>query len=98
MGAWTIHTGPFFVNNYYSHNAHTKVIRLSRVDVRVSRSSSTLRVTFAKLDGVTFNQQGSATTINISPSNSITSGNILAYRPNYQDSFQSNLGTIFYSR
>ena len=51
-------------------------------------------VTFAKLDGVTFNQEGSTTTINTSPSSAITSG-ILAYRPNYQDVFQSNLGTIF---
>ena len=33
--------------------------------------------------------------ISTSPSSTITRGNILAYRPNYRDEFQSNLGTIF---
>ena len=74
-----------------------KVIRLSRVDVTVTKPPSTLRVTFAKLDGATFNrEQDSVTTINTSSSSAITSGNyVLAYRPNYRDEFQSNLGTIF---
>ena len=71
-----------------------EVIRLSRVTVRTS--TTTLTATFVKLDSVTFNQQGSTTTISTSPSTSATSsGNILAYRPSFQDTFRSNLATIF---
>ena len=66
---------------------------MSRVTIRVT-TTNTLTATFAKLNSVTFNQQGS-TTISTSPSRNATSGNMLAYRPNYRDTFQSNLGTIF---
>ena len=76
------------------YNAHIKVIRLSRITLRVS--TSTLTVTFAKLDSVTFNRQGSTTTISNSSDVTIRSeNNILAYYPNYQDTFRSNLATIF---
>ena len=66
-------------------------------EVRVkTRITSILTISFVKLDGVSFNWEGNRTTINTSPSNAITSGNyILTYRPNYQDVFRSNLGTIF---
>ena len=79
----------------YSLDAHIAVIRLSQVTVRTTTSIFT--ATFAKLDGVTFNQEGSKTTISISSNihTNISTNNILAYRPNYQDTFQSNLATIF---
>ena len=65
-------------------------------EVRVKTRITSLTITFVKLDGVTFNWEGNRTAINTSPSSAITSGNyILAYRPNYQDAFRSNLGTIF---
>ena len=67
---------------------------MSRVTIRVT-TTNTLTATFAKLNSVTFNQQGSTTRISTSPSRNATSGNMLAYRPNYQDTFRSNLGTIF---
>ena len=76
--------------------AHTKVIRLSRVTVQTT--TTTFNVSYVKLDSATFNPQGDATTITTSSNihASISSGNdILAYRPNYQDIFQSNLATIF---
>ena len=79
--------------SYFSYNAYITVIRLSRVTVRTT--TSTLTATFAKLNSVTFNKEGSTTTISTSPSSAITSGNILAYRPNYRDEFRSDLGTIF---
>ena len=69
---------------------------MSRVTVQTS--GTTLTITFVKLDSITFNQEGSRTTISTSSNihTNITNGNnILAYRPNYQDTFQSNLGTIF---
>jgi hypothetical protein len=69
---------------------------LSRVTV--GTTATTLTVTFVKLDSVAFNPQGDTTTISTSSNihENITSGNnILAYRPNYQDTFQSNLATIF---
>ena len=76
---------------------HTlKGIRLSRLTITVS-TASTLTATFVKRDGTTFNLQGNTTTISTSSNlnTSINSGNnILAYRPNYQDVFQSNLATI----
>ena len=75
------------------HNAHTKVIRLSRITI--SATSSTFTAQFTKLDSVTFNLQGSTTTISNSSSAATSGGNILAYRPNYLDPSQSNLGTIF---
>ncbi len=81
-------------NNYYSHNAHIEVIRLSRVIIKTT--ATTLTITFAKRDGVTFNKEGSTTTIRTSPSSATTTGNnILAYRPNYRDTFRSDLATIF---
>ena len=55
-------------------------------------------VSFAKLDRVTFNQQGNnIITITSNSSDAIVSSenNTLAYRPNYQDLFGSNLATIF---
>ena len=77
------------------YNAHTKVIRLSRITLRVS-TISTLTVTFEKLDSITFNRQGSTTRISNSSNVTIRSeNNILAYYPNYQDTFRSNLATIF---
>lgn len=78
---------------FYSFNAHILVIRLSRISI--SLSTSTFTVSFVKLDSVTFNQEGSTTTISTSSSISASSGNILAYRPNYRDDLQSNLATIF---
>ena len=84
------------LNYYYSLKTHITVIRLSQVTVRTT--TTTFTATFAKLDSVTFNQEGSRTTISTLSDihGNITSvNNILAYRPNYQDSFQSNLGTIF---
>lgn len=81
-------------NNIYSHNAYIEVIRLSRITIRTT--TTTLTASFVKLDGVTFSQQGSTTTISTSPNiSAVDSGNILAYRPNYQDEFESNLATIF---
>jgi hypothetical protein len=71
------------------------VIRLSRVTIK-TRTNAILTATFVKLDSVTLNWDGNRTVINTSPSRAITSGNyILAYRPNFQDVFRSNLGTIF---
>ena len=62
---------------------------MSRVTVRAT--ATTFTATFVELDSVTFNQQGSTTTISSSSSVAISSGNnILAYRPNYRD----NLATI----
>ena len=81
---------------YYSLDAHITVIRLSRVTVQTT--TSTFTATFAKRDGVTFDQEGSRTTISTSSNihaNITSVNNILAYRPNFQDEFQSNLGTIF---
>ena len=76
-------------------NAHIKVIRLSQVTVRTA-TTNTLTATFTKLNSVTFNREGNTTTVSTPSSSSTTSGNyILAYRPNYRDEFQSNLGTIF---
>ena len=70
-------------------HAHTEVIRLSRVTIRAS--STTFTATFVKLNSVTFNQQGSTTTISSSSSVAVSSGNnILAYRPRYRN----NLATI----
>ena len=55
-----------------------------------------MTITFEKLDGVTFHWEGNRTMISTLPSSAITSGNyVLAYRPNFQDEFRSNLGTIF---
>ncbi len=88
-------TSIFLLTFVYNTCTVTKVIRLSQITIE-SATSSTFTASFIKLDGVTFNRQGS--TISISDSSSgvtSSSGNILAYHPNYQDAFQSNLATIF---
>ncbi len=77
-----------------SYNAHTEVIRLSQITI--SATDTAFNATFVKLDGVTFGRQGSTTTISTSSDVIVSSeNNILAYRPNYQGEFQSNLVTIF---
>ena len=71
------------------YNAHTKVIRLSRITV--SPSASRFTATFVKLNSVTFSREGTSTTISSSSGVAISSRNdILAYRPNYRN----NLATI----
>ena len=51
---------------------------------------------FQKLNSVTFAGQGSTTQMNFLPSSSsISSDDILAYRPSYHDRHGSNLATLF---
>ena len=75
--------------------AHAKVIRLSRVIVQTT--TTTFNVSYVKLDSATFSPQGNTIVISTSSNThpNISSGNILAYRPNFRDIFQSNLATIF---
>ena len=64
--------------------------------ITISATDTAFTATFVKLDSATFSQQGSTTTISTSSNEIVSSGNnILAYRPNYQDEFQSDLATIF---
>ena len=63
--------------------------------VTITASNTTFTAKFVELDSVTFNQQGNVTTISTSSSVAVNVGNILAYRPNYQDPSRSNLATIF---
>ena len=68
---------------------------MSRVTIGVSGGTS-VYIRFRRLNSITFGGQGIATQIDISPSvNTISSDNILAYRPNYYDGHGSNLTTVF---
>ena len=59
-------------------------------------SGISVYITFRRLNNVTFAKEGSGTRMNISPSlNNISSDNILAYRPYYNDGHRSNLATLF---
>ena len=90
-GLWQLHAT---INLILTMHAHTEVIRLSQISI--SATSSTFTAKFTKLDSVTFNQQGSTTTLSNSSSAIVNSeDNILAYRPNFQNPSRSNLATIF---
>ena len=73
------------------------VIRLSRITIAVRNDTSdSVYTLFYKLNGMTFARQGSTTQMNISPNvNNISTDNILAYRPNYNDRHGSNIATLF---
>ena len=60
------------------------------------RNDTSVYTQFHKLNSVTFAQQGSTTQMSISPNvNNISTDNILAYRPSYNDRHRSNLATLF---
>ena len=70
------------------------VIRINSIIMTVQ--SSSLRITFQRINSESFQVVGSASTINTPSSSSSTStDNLIAYRPSYSDPHRSNLGTIF---